>query len=66
MQTGGMLARHEWNHGRRENLIGMTPLRRIPRPKELAGPAFFFATAETRHVTGVYMMCNGGHSMDGA
>ncbi len=66
MQTEGTLARDDWNNGRREKLISMTPMGRIPRPEELAGPALFLATDEAAHMTGCYMLCDGGYSMIGA
>ena len=66
MQTGGTHARDDWNSGRRENAIEMAPHRRIGRPKELAGPALFLAKQEAYHMTGVYMMCDGGYSVIGA
>ena len=66
MQTEGTHARDDWNSGRREKLIEMTPHRRIPRPKELAGPALFLATEVAHHMTGVYMMCDRGYSVIGA
>jgi 3-oxoacyl-[acyl-carrier protein] reductase len=66
MQTEGTHARDDWNSGRREKVIEMTPHRRIARPKELAGPALFLATQEAHHVKGVYMMCDGGYSGIGA
>jgi 3-oxoacyl-[acyl-carrier protein] reductase len=66
MQTEGTLARDDWNHGRREKLIAMTPLGRIPAPEELAAPALFLATEEAAHMTGAYMLCDGGYSMIGA
>lgn len=65
MQTEGTLAREDWNDGRREKLIGMTAMGRIPRPEELAGAALFLATEEASHMTGVYMLGDAGYSMIG-
>jgi 3-oxoacyl-[acyl-carrier protein] reductase len=66
MKTPGTLARDDWNNGRREKLIAMTPMGRIPAPEELAAPALFLATEEAAHMTGAYMLCDGGYSMIGA
>ena len=65
-QAEGTHARDDWNSGRREKVIEMTPHRRIARPKELAGPALFLATQEAHYMTGVYMMCDAGYSVFGA
>jgi len=65
-QAEGTHARDDWNSGRREKVIEMTPHRRIARPKELAGPALFLATQEAHYMTGVYMICDAGYSVFGA
>lgn len=66
METPGTLAREDWNSGRRERVLDQTPLGRIPAPSELAAAALFLATDEASHMTGNYMMCDGGYSMIGA
>jgi 3-oxoacyl-[acyl-carrier protein] reductase len=44
----------------------MTPLGRIPKPEEVAGTALFLATDDASHMTGVYMVADGGFNMVGA
>ncbi len=66
METPGTLAREDWNSGRRELVLSQTPLGRIPAPHELAPAALFLATDEASHMTGNYLMCDGGYSMIGA
>ncbi len=44
----------------------MTPMGRIPRPEGVAGTALFLATEDTAHVTGTYMVADGGYNMAGA
>ncbi|HTW99723.1 MAG TPA: SDR family oxidoreductase [Acidimicrobiales bacterium] len=66
METAGTLEREDWNNGRRERVLSMTPMGRIPGPQELAAAALFLATDDASHMTGNYMMCDGGYSMIGA
>jgi NAD(P)-dependent dehydrogenase (short-subunit alcohol dehydrogenase family) len=44
----------------------MTPMGRIPGPQELAGAALFLATDDAHHMTGAYMVADGGYNMVGA
>jgi NAD(P)-dependent dehydrogenase (short-subunit alcohol dehydrogenase family) len=44
----------------------MTPMKRIPGPDELAGTALFLATDDASHMTGGYMVADGGYNMVGA
>lgn len=66
METEALLQRHDWRSGRREDVISMTPMARIPRPEELAPSALFLASDEAAHMTGVFLMCDGGYNMCGA
>lgn len=66
METEATLAREDWRTGRREKLASMTPMGRIPAPEELAGTALFLATAEAGHMTGGFMIADGGYNMVGA
>ncbi len=43
-----------------------TPMGRIPGPEELAGTALFLATDDASHMTGAYMVADGGFNMVGA
>jgi NAD(P)-dependent dehydrogenase (short-subunit alcohol dehydrogenase family) len=44
----------------------MTPMGRIPGPAELAGAALFLATDDAHHITGGYLVADGGYNMVGA
>ena len=43
-----------------------TPMRRVPPPEELAAAALWLATDDASHMTGNFIMCDGGYSMIGA
>jgi NAD(P)-dependent dehydrogenase (short-subunit alcohol dehydrogenase family) len=66
METSSTLERSDWNNGRRERVLSATPLGRIPGPAELAGAALWLATSDASHMTGNFIMCDGGYSMIGA
>lgn len=66
IETEATLGREDWKSGRGEQLRGDTPLGRIPRPEELAGTALFLATADASHMTGNFMVADGGYNMIGA
>lgn len=66
METAATLSRADWQSGRRERLISMTPAGHIPLPEELAGAALFLATEDAAHMTGNFVVCDGGYSMVGA
>ena len=66
MTTESTLAREDWNSGRRERLLAQTPMGRVPGPEELAAAALWLATADAAHMTGNFVMCDGGYSMIGA
>jgi 3-oxoacyl-[acyl-carrier protein] reductase len=66
MKTERVLNRPDWKAGRGDQLAHDTPAGRIPEPEELAGTALFLASDEAAHITGTYMICDGGYSMLGA
>jgi NAD(P)-dependent dehydrogenase (short-subunit alcohol dehydrogenase family) len=66
METGATLQREDWKSGRREKLISQTPLGTIPPPEAVAGTALFLATDDASHITGAYMLADGGFNMVGA
>jgi NAD(P)-dependent dehydrogenase (short-subunit alcohol dehydrogenase family) len=66
METEALLARPEWKAGRREVVLSGTPTGRIPAPEEMTGAALFLASEDAHHITGSYMIADGGYSMLGA
>ena len=66
METEAILNRHDWNNGRKERVLAQTPMGRVPAPEELAAAALFLATDDAAHMTGNFIMCDGGYSMIGA
>jgi 3-oxoacyl-[acyl-carrier protein] reductase len=66
METEAILRRADWTSGRAEQLVAATPAGRIPPPEDLAGAALFLASDEAHHITGTYLICDGGYSMLGA
>jgi 3-oxoacyl-[acyl-carrier protein] reductase len=66
METESTLNRKDWKEGRRETLLSLTPMKHIPKPEELAGTALFLATEDASHMTGTYVISDGGFNMVGA
>jgi 3-oxoacyl-[acyl-carrier protein] reductase len=66
METESTLQRRDWRSGRREWVLERTPLGRIPQPEELAGVVVFLASDDSAHMTGNFVLCDGGFSMIGA
>jgi len=66
MQTDAVMNRPDMKSGRFEQITRDTPMGRIPPPEELTGAALFLATDDASHITGSYMICDGGYSMLGA
>jgi NAD(P)-dependent dehydrogenase (short-subunit alcohol dehydrogenase family) len=66
IETEATLSREDWKTGRGDQLRGLTPMGRIPGPAELAGTALFLASDDAFHMTGGYMVADGGYNMVGA
>jgi 3-oxoacyl-[acyl-carrier protein] reductase len=66
METEALLARPEWQAGRRELVLSATPAGKIPKPEDMTGAALFLASEDAHHITGSYMIADGGYSMLGA
>lgn len=66
IETEATLSREDWKSGRGEQLKKMTPMGRIPGPADYAGAALFLATDDAAHITGTYMVADGGYNMVGA
>jgi 3-oxoacyl-[acyl-carrier protein] reductase len=52
--------------GRREAVLSATPAGKIPKPEDMTGAALFLASEDAHHITGSYMIADGGYSMLGA
>jgi 3-oxoacyl-[acyl-carrier protein] reductase len=66
METEAVLARPEWKTGRREMILSGTPAGKIPKPEDMTGACLFLASDDAHHITGSYMIADGGYSMLGA
>jgi 3-oxoacyl-[acyl-carrier protein] reductase len=66
MDTPAVMNRPDMKSGRLEQLQRDTPMGRIPPPEDVAGAALFLATDDAIHITGSYLICDGGYSMLGA
>lgn len=66
IETDATLGREDWKTGRADKLRSMTPMGHIPGPAEIAGTALFLATDDASHMTGGYMVADGGYNMVGA
>ncbi|WP_426560631.1 SDR family NAD(P)-dependent oxidoreductase [Angustibacter sp. McL0619] len=66
IETEATLGREDWRSGRGDQLRSLTPMGRIPGPAEVAGAALFLATDDASHITGTYMVADGGYNMVGA
>lgn len=66
METEALKNRHDWKNGRREEVLRQTPLGRVAAPEDMVGPTLFLACDESRHITGQFLLANGGLAMVGA
>ena len=66
VETEALINREDWKSGRREQVLAQTPLNRIPKPSDIVPPVLFLASEDSRHITGGFLLCDGGHSMVGA
>jgi 3-oxoacyl-[acyl-carrier protein] reductase len=66
METSMTLSRGDWKQGRGDQLRKLTPMGHIPLPEELAGAALFLATEDAQHITGGFLIADGGYNMIGA
>jgi 3-oxoacyl-[acyl-carrier protein] reductase len=64
--TEALINRQDWKSGRREEVLARTPLKRVPKPADIVPPVVFLASDDSRHITGAFLLCDGGHSMVGA
>jgi NAD(P)-dependent dehydrogenase (short-subunit alcohol dehydrogenase family) len=66
VETETTLGRADWQSGRRERILQQTPLNRIAAPDDVVGPVVFLASDDSRHITGAFLVCDGGLTMIGA
>jgi 3-oxoacyl-[acyl-carrier protein] reductase len=66
VETEALVNREDWKTGRREAVLARTPLQRLPKPADVVPPVLFLASDDARHITGAFLLCDGGHSMVGA
>lgn len=66
IETEATLQREDWRSGRREEILSQTPLRRIAKPEDVVPAVVFLASDDARHITGAFLLCDGGMSMVGA
>jgi 3-oxoacyl-[acyl-carrier protein] reductase len=66
IETETTLAREDWRSGRREEVLARTPLGRIPAPEDIVAPIVFLACQDSAHLTGAFLVYDGGFSMLGA
>ena len=66
IETETTLGREDWRSGRREEVLARTPLRRIPTPEDIVAPVLFLASEDSAHLTGAFLVYDGGFSMPGA
>lgn len=66
IESEALLNREDWKSGRREKVLEHTPLQRLPKPSDVVPPVLFLASDDSRHITGAFLLCDGGHSMVGA
>jgi 3-oxoacyl-[acyl-carrier protein] reductase len=66
IETESTVTREDWRSGRREEILARTPLGRIPGPDDLVGVVVFLASDDSGHMTGNFVLCDGGFSMVGA
>jgi NAD(P)-dependent dehydrogenase (short-subunit alcohol dehydrogenase family) len=66
VETDTLRERQDWKSGRREAVLARTPLARIPAPEDIVPPIIFLVSDDSRHITGAFLLCDGGHSMVGA
>jgi 3-oxoacyl-[acyl-carrier protein] reductase len=60
------LGRRDWTPERAQQIVERTPLGRIAEPEDLTGVVVFLASEDARHMTGAFVLCDGGFSMVGA
>ena len=66
IEVESTLTRRDWTPERRQSIVDRTPLNRIARPEQVTGVVVFLASDDSQHMTGSFLVCDGGFSMVGA
>jgi 3-oxoacyl-[acyl-carrier protein] reductase len=66
IETETTIEREDWRSGRRDDVLARTPLRRIAQPEDIIAPVVFLASEDSAHLTGAFLVYDGGFSMLGA
>lgn len=60
------LTRGDWTPEKEAEIVARTPLGKIAEPDDLTGVVVFLASDDAAHMTGGFVLCDGGFSMVGA
>jgi 3-oxoacyl-[acyl-carrier protein] reductase len=66
METEALMNRHDWKTAGAKRCCGRHRWRALRQPEDMVGPTLFLAAEESRHMTGQFLLCNGGLAMVGA
>lgn len=66
MDTESTTKRPDWTPERRKWVVDHTALRRIGRPENIVPIVLFLASDDSNHMTGNFVVCDGGFSMPAA
>ncbi len=66
METESLRNRKDWNPQRKKWIVDHTPLKSIGKPENIVHIVLFLASQDSLHMTGNFVICDGGFSMPGA
>lgn len=66
MDTESTTKRPDWTPQRRKWVVDHTPLKRIGKPEDIVPIVLFLASEDSGHMTGNFVVCDGGFSMPAA
>jgi len=66
METEALLNREDWKSGRRERILEQMPLKHVAKPEDVTPAVVFLACADSRNMTGGFLISDGGITMIGA
>ncbi|MDA8345334.1 MAG: SDR family oxidoreductase [Thermaerobacter sp.] len=65
IETERTMNREDWKSGRRQAYMDRTLLKHVPKPEEIVGAVLFLASEDSNHITGEFLVVNGGYGMVG-